>query len=87
MALPKKGRKGRIHGKARGQVETFHVRLKVFCLYKHFAQCRFGKILWGKLPEDVVGAGIGIEKFADLFFSDVQHVRIFNTEYVKIIIT
>ena len=85
MALPKNGRKGRIHGKARGQVETLYMRSIVLVSTKllHVKQCRFGKILWGKLPADVVGAGIGIEEFADLFFSDVQHVRIFNTEYVS----
>ena len=39
-------------------------------------------MLWGKLPEDVVGSrrGWGIEKFAEILFSDTRHVRLFNTK-------
>ena len=50
--------------------------------------CRFGKVLWGKLPEDMISGsrGWGIAMFADLLFDDDNHTRIFNTEYSIIII-
>ena len=51
-------------------IKFFSLSTIIWCI----KQCRFGKIIWRKLPADVVGAKIGIEEFADLFFSDVQHV-------------
>ena len=46
--------------------------------------CRFGKILWRNLPEDMLKCSWGIDKFADLCFSDTRHSRIFNPEYVLV---
>jgi len=45
--------------------------------------CRFGKVLWGKLPEDMISGsrGWGIEMFVNLLFDDDNHTRVFNTEY------
>ena len=44
--------------------------------------CRFGKVLWGKLPEDVTSnrRGWGIETLADLLFADTDRALIFTTE-------
>ena len=48
---------------------------------------RFGKILWGRLPKDIVTAKIDLEEFAKLVFcGGVDHSQVFNAEYVNLII-
>ena len=41
---------------------------------------RFGRVLWKKLPEDVVDSAFKISDFAQLCFSDPKHSRLFNTK-------
>ena len=59
-------------------VHRLHTCLK-HVTYKHVFT-RFGKVLWRNVPEDVLDCSWGIEKFADLCFSDTRHSRIFNTK-------
>ena len=49
-----------------------------------FYYIRFGKILWRNVPEDMLQCSWGVDKFADLCFSDTKHSRIFTTEYVLV---
>ena len=43
---------------------------------------RFGKVLWGDLPEDVLACQEPwrVKEFADFVFGDPNYIRTFNTE-------
>ena len=69
-----------ICSQTRSQVITLlHIMIRVPQLVFH---TRFGKVLWGKIPEDVAESALGITDFSQLCFSDTKHSRIFHTKYI-----
>ena len=45
--------------------------------------CRFGKVLWSKVKDDVLREakeGWDVEKFTEFVFNDYEHYRTFTTE-------
>ena len=54
--------------------------INVHTAYYSVLFCRFGKVLWENLPEDMISGSErwGIETFVDLLLFDDNHKQIFN---------
>ena len=70
-------------------ITRLEARFKLITSLKYsnsYLHCRFGKVTWGRFPEEVYSARYSIEELANLLFAkDVKYMNIFNTEYVALI--